>query len=255
MAIAIRIKSIRKIRAKKLLVKINELTRTGTIFVFLFALSVFYSCEKTSDEQETTFFDLQGENGFVGTVEGTNAFVSILLGEEEGIAYVCNGDEDISEWFSGPVSDVKDIRFTNSKGAKITAILTGNSFNGELVLSDGRNFSFNAGVNNEVNGGIYKVIDEKAVAAEIKAGWIVRSEEDQRGSITFQSRQLPNITLSKINFGDISDGTSNTLSIKGTSFSFFRYKVKVPTQLVPSAPQPIPIPYPNIPTTEPITPS
>ena len=167
-----------------------------------------------------------------------------MLGEEEGIAYVCNGDEDISEWFSGPISDVKEIRFTNNEGANITASLTGNSFKGELVLSDGRSFSFNAAVNNEAYGGIYKVIDEKAVAAEIKAGWILRSEDDQRGAITFQSRQLPNITLSKINFGDVRDGSSNTLSIKGASFSIFRYKVKVPTSSSPVPPTPIP--YPNI---------
>ncbi len=96
-------------------------------------------------------------------------------------------------------------------------------------------------------GGIYKVIDEKAVKAEIEASWIVRSEEDQRGSITFQSRQLPKITLSKINFGDISDGSSNTVSIKGASFSIFRYKVKKPTRPAPSEPFPpfVPIPYPN----------
>ena len=242
MAISLRIKSIRKIRGNKLLLKKNELTRTATFFMSLLMIFVCCSCEKTSPEQEETFFDLQGENGFVGTVDGTNAFVSILLGEEKGIAYVCNGDEAFSEWFSGPISDVKEIRFTNREGAKIAASLIGNSFKGELFLSDGRSFSFNATVNNDVHGGIYKVIDEKAVKAEIEASWIVRSEEDQRGSITFQSRQLPNITLSKINFGDILDGTSNTVSIKGASFSIFRYKVKKPT---PPAPF-LPIPYPNV---------
>ncbi len=103
MAISLRIKSIRKIRGNKLLLKKNELIRTATFFMSLLMIFVCCSCEKTSSELETTFFDLQGENGFVGTVEGTNAFVSILLGEEEGIAYVCDGDEDISEWFSGPI--------------------------------------------------------------------------------------------------------------------------------------------------------
>ncbi len=46
----------RKIRAKKMLLKINELIRTRTFLGFLFTLSPFYSCEKTSTEQESTFF-------------------------------------------------------------------------------------------------------------------------------------------------------------------------------------------------------
>lgn len=230
------------------------LTQTVTVYLSLMILLMFSSCEKSNVESGTSFFDLQGENGFVGTVEGTNAFVSILLGKEEGIAYICNGDEGISEWFYSPVTDVKEIRFSNNEGAIITASLIGNSFEGEIALSDGRRFPFTASVNTEIYGGIYKVLGANAENAELEASWIIISEEEQRGSITLQSRQLPNITLRKKNFDDISDGSSNTLSIQGASYSIFRYKVKVPIQLVPSAPPPIPIPYPNIPTTDPNTP-
>ena len=79
-----------------------------------------------------------GENGFAGTVDGTDAIVSILLGSEEGIVYVCNGDEDISEWYYGPVPNLNDISFTNPQGARITASLIGNSFKGKITLRDGR---------------------------------------------------------------------------------------------------------------------
>lgn len=214
-----------------------------TMKLFTYGLMIFVccSCEKKSSELETTFFDLQGENGFVGEVEGTNAFVSILLGTEVGIAYVCNGDENISEWFNGPVSDLKELYFTNSAGAKITASFIDNSFQGEITFKDGIHYPFTAAVNSGIYGGIYRVIDEKAENAEIKAGWIVRSEENQRGAILFQSRALPNITLRKKNFEDIKDGSSNTISIQGASFSIFRYKIEVSLP----APPPIPIPYPN----------
>lgn len=247
MTILLQIQAKRIISLNTLILNKSAIINKGKTILSLLILCICCSCEKTSTEIETTFFELQGENGFVGTAEGTNAFVSILLGEEEGLAYVCDGEEAISEWFAGPVTNVKEILFNNSEGAKIMASLTDNSFKGELFLRDGRNFSFNAVVNNEVYGGIYRVIDEKAVEADIKASWIVRSEEDQRGSITFQSRELPNMTLSRKNFEDIKDGTSNTVSIKGASFSIFRYKVKKPIRPAPTGPIPpfVPIPYPN----------
>lgn len=230
----------------QLLLRKNLTVKTKATLVSLFILLVFYSCEKTSIEQETTFFEIQGENGFVGNLDGTNAFISILLGEEEGIVYICNGGEGISEWFIGQISDTRKIHFTNTKGAKITASLINNSFEGETTMIDGSSYPFKATVNTGIYGGIYKVIDEKAKQAGIEATWVVKSEEDQRGSITFQSHQLPTITLLKKNFDDINDGTSNTISIKGTSFSVFRYKVKTPTRPSTSSPSPpsIPIPYP-----------
>ena len=247
MEISLNLNMISKNQSNRLLRKKNELMKKAAIFMVLIMLILCSSCEKTGTEQTTiaeqdeAFFDLQGEHGFVGTLDGTKAFVTILLGAEACIAYVCNGEENISEWFSGPVNDLKEIRFTNSSGATITASFIANSFQGEMRFKEGTPFSFTTTVNNGINGGIYRVIDEKADKAEIKAGWIVRSEEDQRGSIKFNTTTLPNMPLSKKNFEDIKDGSSNTISIKGASFSFFRYKVKV------SAPTPpgIPIPYPN----------
>ena len=239
---------LKKFRTKNLFHKRNEVIKKVAVFMSLVLPIAFCSCENTSSEpeiipaQEETFFDVQGENGFVGEVEGTNAFVSILLGTEAGIAYVCNGEENISEWFKGPVSDLKEIYFTNSAGAKITASLIDNSFQGEITFKDGTPYPFTAAVNSGIYGGIYRVIDEKAEKAEIKAGWIVRSEEDQRGAIIFQSRALPNIPLRKKNFEDIKDGSSNTISIKGASFSIFRYKIEVSLPTPPG----VPIPYPNI---------
>ena len=237
---------ILEIRSKKLIYKNIELMRKVAVITFLLLLFAFGACEQTSAEQETiaeqeeTFFELQGEHGFVGTLDGTNAFVSILLGAEEGIAYMCNGEENISEWFSGPVDDLKEIHFTNSAGAKIRASFLDHAFKGEVTFKGGLAFPFSTTVNSGIDGGIYRVIDEEAEKAEIKAGWIIRSEEDQRGAIIFNSTTLTDMPLRKINFDDIKDGSSNTISIKGASFSIFRYKVKVSSPVPP-----IPIPYPN----------
>jgi len=212
-----------------------------SVLIILIAIA----CDEDQTEvPKEIFFEIQGENGFVGMVDGTNAFVSILLGEEEGIAYVCNGEEDISEWLSGTVTSLEDISFTNANGAKITANFTNSTFIGEIKLSDGREFQFEAMVNNNTYGGIYRVLGEEAVQAEIKAGWIVKSETDQRGFFSFKSVTQPTTTLSKSKLKDISDGTSNTLVMAERSVSFFRYKVKKPSGPAP----PIPIPYPNLPS-------
>lgn len=205
--------------------KNNRMTKTATVIMSLVVSLALISCEKTSTDPEADLFDIQGENGFVGTVEGTNAFVSILVGTDEGIAYVCNGDEDISEWFRGPVSDPMEISFTNIEGAKITASFIGNSFQGEVSLRDGRKFLFDADANTETYGGIYRVLGEDAVQAEIEAGWIVKSEADQRGSFKFKKVTQPTVSLSKSNLENIKDGTSNTLVMSEVTVSFFRFRV------------------------------
>ncbi|WP_339841987.1 hypothetical protein [uncultured Maribacter sp.] len=231
---------IKKISINRLLVKQNWMQKKQA-FLYTFSILVMcLSCEKPNTTQEPSFFDVQGENGFVGKLQGTNALVSILLGENEGIAYICNGEEDISEWFSGPISDTRQIHFTNRQGAEIKASLIKNIFEGEVVLHDNTTYSFTAKVNSGINGGIYRVIDEKAELAEIEASWIVNSNNEQRGSVTVQSRQLPNIILSQKNFDDINNGLSNKINIQGNSFSVFRYRVKDPISPVP----PVPIPYP-----------
>lgn len=126
-----------KLRVKNFVSKLIRVNNEGK-FLWLFIIFMICSCEESSIKSEDIFFDLQGENGFAGTVDGTDAYVSILLGSEEGIVYVCNGDEDISEWYYGPVPNLNDISFTNPQGARITASLIGNSFKGKITLRDGR---------------------------------------------------------------------------------------------------------------------
>ena len=55
--------------------------------LLFFSFFIFTCHENILSVSETTLRDIQGERGFVGTVNGTNAFISILVGEGVPIPY------------------------------------------------------------------------------------------------------------------------------------------------------------------------
>ena len=180
-----------------------------------------FSCSKNSTtEPEKDFFDVQGPNGFVGKIAGTNAFVAILVRENESIAYACNGDEEIYEWFSGPTTDPADINLTNAAGAQISVKFAANAFEGQVTLSNDKTFTLTATPNIADIVGIFRVIGTEAEQDPVKAGWIVDSERNQRGALLIGGRFQPAPAL---NFDEIKDGTSNTILIGDKRYSLFRY--------------------------------
>ena len=214
--------------------------KSSSIFLLGISFIVFTACEKTDPEPATDIFEIQGENGFIGMVDGTDAFIAVLIGEEEGVVYACNGEEEISEWFKGDVSDPLSISFSNSSGAKVVARFGGGTFEGELTLRSGENYSFSAIPNMEKNGGIFRLMGDEVTEDEIDAGWILNKEGDQRGSLKiksiFQSAQ-------NLSVGDLTDGTSNTVQIMKKAYPVFRFSLTAP-----SPAGPIPIPYPHFPS-------
>ena len=211
----------------------------GSVILLLISFLSFSCNKKVPSEPEKTFFDIQGENGFVGSLNGTNAFVSILIGENEGIAYVCNGDEEISEWFKGNVNQPTEINFTNSNGTQVSAHLKDKSFKGEITLSNGTSHSFIATTSSSEYAGIYRIMGDAATHDKIDAGWIINSDEDQRGSLTINAVFQP---IPPLNIRDLKDGTSNTVLLtENKSYPVFRFLIKKPT---PPALF-VPVPYLN----------
>lgn len=127
-------------------------------------------------------FEIQGENGFVGTVDGTNAFIAILVANEEAVVYVCNGDEGINEWFEGGITDPENISLQNSTGATVAGNFAASQFTGTVVLTDGSSHLFTAGANAGSNAGISQVYGDLAKQEGVYAGWIVDAENKERGS-------------------------------------------------------------------------
>jgi len=206
---------------------------------------LFSSCGKDDDKPDTdeTFFDIQGENGFVGTVDETNLFIALLIAENEAIVYVCNGDELVSEWFMEPIDDPTNIQLINSEGAKISANFEDRAFSGQVTLRNSNTpHSFTATPNIAENAGIYIVSGQEAIDDEIGAAWILNSEGEERGTLKIKSvfQKTPALPVR-----DIKDGTSNTMMINEKSYKigvlYVRYDAaKKAVILLPGALFPIP---------------
>ena len=188
--------------------------------VFLLAVSLFVvSCSGSSQaESVTSFFDLQGGNGFVGSVNGTDAYIALLVGFDEAIVYVCNGDEEIYEWFRGALSDPENFSLTNDTGAQVNAHLEENSLKGDVTLSNGYKYPFVASPNVGENAGIYQVYGDQAAQDGVKAGWIVNSAGDERGALLIGTafQKAPSIK-------EVSDGSSNTILMSNNTFPVRRF--------------------------------
>ncbi|MDC0325475.1 hypothetical protein OAM01_01835 [bacterium] len=161
--------------------------------------------------KEATVYDIQPESGFVGNLNDSNAFVALIVGSDECVAYVCNGDEEISEWFRGPVTDPLTIELENEQSGALfsaTFSMLHYTYSGEVVLSSGAEHDFSLIPNHTENAGIYRVVDEEATAKSIDAGWIVNELEEEIGALRISSRfsKAPKIK-------EVKDGTSNTVLI------------------------------------------
>ena len=192
------------------------------LLLALFVSFIVVSCsEDTPTETEQNVFEVQGESGFVGTVDETNAFIALLIAKDEAIVYVCNGEEEISEWFKGTINDPTDISLTNTDGAQVYGKFEGNSFSGNVVLRNNSTHTFTAKANTGTNTGVFRVHGDLASQEKVEAGWILNSSGDERGSLKLNL--LFQATPKKPKFGDISDGTSNTLLLNSKSFPIERF--------------------------------
>lgn len=186
--------------------------------IIIFISILIISCsEDSTTEPEANIFEIQGENGFVGTVEGTNAFIALLIAKEEAIVYVCNGDEEISEWFKGNISDPENINLTNEDGAQVSGKFEGSSFTGNVVLRNSITHSFTASPNTGTETGVYRVYGDEAAQEGINAGWILNSSGNERGTFKLNSVFQ---TTPKFQFGD---GSVHFFTFNSKSFPIERF--------------------------------
>jgi hypothetical protein len=198
-----------------------------------------------------------GNNGFVGTVEGTNAFIAVVVADAHIAAYVCDGDAQISEYFWGPADGATALRLKGANGALLQAAVTNQTVAGEVTLTDGSTHAFTA-TTAAGDAGLYYLVADDTVDPDLAGGWVLDNDGNQRGAVTRRSRFEPTPRL-----------TDTGVRIAGTSFAVARIAVSgggiTASQIIapnnvavagvaraPNPPAPfVPIPLPNIGTASP----
>lgn len=122
--------------------------------------------------------DFAAATGFVGELEGTDAYVAVVAGQETVEVYACDGESGIAERFTGEVDDPTEFTLTNDAGGEATVEFADGAFAGDITLADGSTHAF-ATEAAEGDAGLYHPVDPPE---DVRAGWVVLNDGSQRGS-------------------------------------------------------------------------
>ena len=187
--------------------------------------------------------DQQGDHGFVGTLDGSEAFIAIVTGLEVADVLVVHGDDEIYERFEGDLPQGYALDLKNEAGARLNAEYLDGTYRGDVTLGNGNLYSFSASVIEGDVAGMFLVLREDCAQKDVEAGWIIDSSGTQRGAFRVQSK-----------FADTPVLDSDTVTFDRTDYSVFKIappKTGGPTPAFPDvcktpAPAgPVPIPYPG----------
>lgn len=207
--------------------------RTVPIVVAL-ALTLALVVSACSDEGATVDERSDTDPGWVGHVDGTDAFVAVVAGGGRVVAYVCDGDAGVGEWFAGEAESDDAFSLTAPSGAAITARDDAGAWAGSVTLADGTTHSFSA-VPADGDAGLYRVESAEATRDGIEAGWIVDNEGALRGfhRVRGATRTAPPLS-------------GGSLTVDGTAYPVVVYRVPEPDVRSPQPVPPfVPTPYPN----------
>lgn len=138
-----------------------------------------------SDGTPSTAAGSAGSRSYVGTVQGTAAFVGVVVDGSRVLAYVCDGTPgdpqgtapSIQAWFNGPSDgDAVDVR---QAAGRLMVQLTGSAMAGTLTLADGRTLPV-SGTPVQGDAGLYRA-EASGSAGRGVAGWILAADGQQRG--------------------------------------------------------------------------
>lgn len=139
---------------------------------------------------------------FAGKVEGSDAFVAVVLHTDGKVtAYVCDGVA-VSEWFKGNANG-NTLNLSNAGGANITTDLSADSFSGTFTPVGGSALNFSVSVVNEP-AGLWR-LEETLDGVDYVTGWVVLPDGDVRGLTSGGGRTQP-------------PANSNPKSVKGTTW-------------------------------------
>lgn len=201
------------------------------------------------------------DSGYVGTVDGTDAFIALVVSGSNAAVYACDGDHQIAEYFWGPTEDGTAVALDSLAGGAVDADPVDGAFTGTITFADGDEHAFTteAAVG---DAGMYLVVGEQAVAAEVSAGWILDNDGAERGALRRKRsfHATPRFSPGGLVLGD--EGFAMTKLIVGSSGIVSPGNIVSPNNImspgniispnnvlrIPSPAGPIPVPVPNTPT-------
>jgi hypothetical protein len=129
---------------------------------------------------------------YVGTVEGTDAYIGIVVGKSGAFGYICDG-EGITHWLHGSVKK-SDVTLTAATGASVIAQLGDGTLTGKVLLAAdpstakledlaGATVHDFEAVPAKGRAGLYR--QEKTVdGTTFAAGWVRLGDGSLRGEVT-----------------------------------------------------------------------
>ena len=135
---------------------------------------------------------------YVGTAQGTGAFVSVVVDGSRALTYVCDGvpadptgtPPTIQAWFNGP-SDGGAVDVQQPAG-RLQLQLTGSDMTGTLTLTDDRRLSV-SGRMVDADAGLYRA-ETAGAEGKAVAGWILAPDGQQRGGVGVESGGITKIS-------------------------------------------------------------
>jgi hypothetical protein len=161
--------------------------RSGAVALGI-GLLVLGACDDDAAEDGTGF---DAAEGFVGELEGTNAFVAVVADEDSVEVYACDGDAGIATQLTGEVDDPTEFALSNDNGEAAEVAFADGAYSGSITFADGSTHEFTTEAA-EGDAGLYHATSTLPESIE-RAGWIVRNDGEQRGSYEIKNVQVTSI--------------------------------------------------------------
>lgn len=116
---------------------------------------------------------------FVGRLAGTDAYVAVVAGKENVVAYVCDGAERVGEAFVGRRSG--DTFAGRQGGARINVELSNAGARGQVTLPGAKSGRFSA-TKAKGEAGFYRKVT-RLDGRELRLAWVVLADGSQRGAL------------------------------------------------------------------------
>ena len=150
---------------------------------------------------------------YVGTAQGTAAFVAVVYDGSRALAYVCDGvpgdpagtTPTIQAWFNGS-SDGAVVNVTQPE-AQLALRLTETEMSGTVTLAGGRSLPV-TGRSVTGDAGLYRA-EASGAGARAVAGWILAADGQQRGGVGGEG------SLPKLSGARVLNLSQPTLSLQG----------------------------------------